>query len=86
MGAIKAKEKPCKGRGKAKGHGCGKVGIYNSMYLGLCTSCYPDWLLNTDEGKERIAKMTIKGKTEVAKVRRKETAQERVKIPTLPQP
>ena len=56
---IEAKEKPCKGTGKAKGHGCGKMVLERVYGLGKYC-CYKSWLLNTPEGKERINKATLK--------------------------
>ena len=52
---IKIKEKPCKAMGKAKGfNGCGKMALKRTH--GLCMKCYPQWLLYTPEGKEKMAK------------------------------
>lgn len=56
---ISPKEKPCKGMGKAKGfEGCGKMVLKRTYGLGNC--CYPKWLLNTPEGKEKLQVATIK--------------------------
>lgn len=56
--SIKIKEKPCKGTGLAKGfESCGKM-AYKRTY-GLCTSCYPQWLLNTEEGKKKVERSTL---------------------------
>ncbi len=64
------KRKICKGNGRAKGHGCGKLvdvekyGKSNRKYgLGIndC-KCYSTWLLTTDEGKAQLERETIKAK------------------------
>lgn len=56
---IELKYKPCKGIGKAKGFkGCKKL-TFKRTY-GLCTKCYPKWLLGTPEGKEKLERATIK--------------------------
>lgn len=52
------KPKKCKGTGKAKGHGCGEMNVYRTY--GLCNSCYRDWLLNTDEGRQKLNNITLK--------------------------
>ena len=56
---IPAKEKPCKGTGLAKGYGCGKLTKFRTYGLGkMC--CYPDWLLNSENGKIILEKATLK--------------------------
>ena len=55
---LEPKRKKCRGTGKAKNFGCGKEKFKRT--LGLCNSCYPKWLLNTSEGKERLKKHTLK--------------------------
>jgi hypothetical protein len=56
---IKPKEKPCKGTGQAKGHGCGEL-TFHRVY-GLCKSkCYPEWLMKTDAGKVKMQKAILK--------------------------
>lgn len=57
---IEPKEKKCKGLGVAKDNGCGKLSL--SRKLGLCGHCYPQWLLHTPEGKERVKKHTLRAK------------------------
>jgi len=57
--AIKIKEKPCKGTGKAKGFGCGEMRLARTYGLGnLC--CYRNWLFNTEEGKKKMTKTILK--------------------------
>lgn len=58
--SIKLKQKPCKGTGKAKGHGC-KTIVYAFRY-GLCQKCFQSWLLNTPEGQIVLDKSQIRGK------------------------
>ncbi len=57
--AIKVKEKPCKGTGIAKGYGCGTLRLLRTYGLGR-SCCYITWLLNSKEGKEKIAKAETK--------------------------
>lgn len=50
---INPKEKPCKGTGKAKGYGCGKMTAHRIYGLGkMC--CYGDWLFNSVEGRKKL--------------------------------
>lgn len=74
---IQSKQKPCKGRGTAKGEGCGKTGFYNSMNKGLCSGCWPKWLLNTDEGKEHLDRVQIKAKKSIEFARKKDKTKQR---------
>ena len=54
-------EKKCKGQGKAKSvKGCGKLISVQYRKYGLCTSCYADFILNTDYGKILLEKATLK--------------------------
>ena len=56
-------EKKCKGHGKAKSvNGCGKLINVNFRKYGLCTSCYADFILNTDYGRLLLHNATIKAK------------------------
>ena len=53
------KPKKCKGTGIAKGYGCGEMATFRTY--GLCQNkCYPKWLFNTPEGKEKVQKATLK--------------------------
>lgn len=62
---IKAKQKPCKGTGRAKGYGCKKL-AYKRTY-GLCDDCFKEWLYSTPEGLEVIKKYSIRAKKKVDK-------------------
>jgi len=54
-------EKKCKGQGKAKSfRGCGKTINVSFRKYGLCTSCYADFILNTDYGQILLSKATLK--------------------------
>lgn len=79
---MKNKEKPCKGIGKAKGvKGCGKITMWRKY--GLCSSCYADFILNTDYGRTLLQKATItaiKPRMEMEKLR--EEKQKRDKLTT----
>jgi hypothetical protein len=53
------KSKKCKGTGLALGYGCGKLTQYRKY--GLCRmGCYNDWLLNSENGKIKMAKVIFK--------------------------
>ena len=67
---IQSNEKKCKGTGKAAGHGCDKLS--SKRKYGLCQSCYRDWLLNTEAGKEMRQKCTISAKIKVKRDKHKE--------------
>jgi len=55
------KEKKCKGHGVAKGFGCGKMIDVKFRVYGLGKMCcYPDWLLNSDNGKIKMQKAILK--------------------------
>lgn len=57
---IEPKKKKCKGTGPAKGYGCGKM-VYERVYgLGKMCGCYPDWLLNSEQGRIKLEKAKIK--------------------------
>lgn len=56
---IEPKPKKCKGTGLAKGYGCGNVTKYRVYGLGkMC--CYTDWLLNSENGRIKLKKATLK--------------------------
>tara|TARA_R110000772_G_scaffold262895_1_gene382265 strand:- start:1175 stop:1777 length:603 start_codon:yes stop_codon:yes gene_type:complete len=56
---IKHKKHKCKGTGKAQGYGCGTMTMYR--VFGLCKmNCYPDWLLNSEQGKILLYKAQLK--------------------------
>lgn len=69
---MKNKEKPCKGIGKAKSvKGCGKITMWRKY--GLCSSCYADFILNTDYGRTLLQKATstaIKPRMEIEELRK----------------
>lgn len=51
---MQIKSKNCKGTGLGKGFGCNKLTPFRRY--GLCSSCYPDWLLNSENGKIKLSK------------------------------
>lgn len=60
---IQVKEKPCKGiTAETKGLGCGKLmpASYRVHGLGKMCGCYSDWLLNTEAGRIKLEKATLK--------------------------
>jgi len=57
---IQPKLKKCKGTGVAKGYGCGDLNIKRVYGLGLKCRCYQDWLFESEEGKKKVAKATLK--------------------------
>lgn len=76
--------KICKGIGKGKGYkGCGQMVKANTRRYGLCMSCYPDFILNTDYGKILLEKATIKGKQKAEKEQRKRTKEERESMKSI---
>ena len=59
MGFIK-REKPCKGTGVAKGFGCEKPQLNRVYGLGVSCKCYSKWILESDKGREKLKKATLK--------------------------
>lgn len=57
---IKAKQKKCKGTGKAKGYGCDALNWRRTYGLGHECKCYQNWLLNSEEGKKIVRERTLK--------------------------
>lgn len=55
---VKIKQKKCKGTSAVSVKGCGTLSYWRKY--GLCKKCYTDWLLNTEDGKEKLNKATIK--------------------------
>lgn len=55
------KEKRCSGKNKAHGfEACGKMTNVSFLKHGLCTSCYPKFLLNDERGKVIMEKAMLK--------------------------
>jgi len=55
------KEKKCKGIGKALSfNGCGKLVNSNTRRFGLCMSCYPKFILETEAGNIIMRKAILK--------------------------
>lgn len=73
--SIENRAKPCKGTGKAKGHGCGKTTYYRNYGLGKECKCYQNWLYSTPEGQQEILKAASIGKRKVS-ISRKKSDQE----------
>lgn len=59
---MKAKQKPCKGNSSVSLKGCGALSYWRKY--GLCRDCYRDWLLNTEDGQEKLNKTTLKATRE----------------------
>ena len=54
---IKRKAKPCKGSlEKTRGFGCGELTSHRIYGLGKMCGCYSNWLLNSEQGKIKMAK------------------------------
>lgn len=68
---IEPKEKPCLGTGIAKGFGCGHKTKHRVYGLGKMCGCYSDWLLNTEQGKLKLERSIISGKSKVQKENKK---------------
>jgi len=71
---IQQKQKQCRGTGMAKGTGCGFVGFHNSMHKGLCSTCWPEWLLESEEGQEYLQRVQVKATKQVEHKAMKKTA------------
>jgi hypothetical protein len=70
------KAKKCKGIGKAiKYNSCGEMALKRTY--GLCNSCYKDWLLNSEEGKKKLASSIILAKNKVKKEIKKKAYKEK---------
>ena len=58
---IEPKPKKCKGtHPTTKGFGCGKESYYRTYGLCRDKGCYQEWLMNTEAGKIKMKKATIK--------------------------
>jgi len=57
---MEVKAKKCKGTGKAVDFGCGTMQLKRIYGLGVSCKCYQNWLLNSDAGREKIKKETLK--------------------------
>lgn len=57
---MKVKEKKCRGNGKAKGYGCGSMQLKRTYGLGHSCGCYPKWLYESPEGKEKLNRAVLK--------------------------
>lgn len=77
---MKIKAKKCKGTGQATGSGCGREVIKRTY--GLCDSCYYDWLINTEPGRVKLHKATLKAKKEVKKAEQAELRAKKEKLKT----
>lgn len=76
---ILVKEKPCKGTGKAKGHGCGEMQLKRTYGLGHDCGCLYIWARDTKEGNEFLKKRIIpKAKREVARNNKEETKRQKI--------
>lgn len=77
--AIQIKERKCKGTGKAKGFGCGTMQLKRTYGLGHKCKCFKNWLLNSEAGKEVIAKTVLRSSKKVEKDKKKEEVKARKK-------
>lgn len=79
---IRVKKRQCKGVGLAKCYmGCG-----NSSYIekyGLCSSCYAKWLLNTDEGQDKLKKHMHAAGRKSKIIKKGKIKQEKIKTKTI---
>jgi hypothetical protein len=63
---MKPKKKTCKAIGRAKGfQSCGQL-KYIHRY-GLCSSCFADWLYNTEPGKQILKQTMLRSKRTITK-------------------
>lgn len=72
------KAKKCKGTGKAIGHGCGYE--FKKRTHGLCQRCYINWLLNTEEGREKMKRSTLQAKRNIERVKSREKKEAKDKL------
>jgi hypothetical protein len=79
------KEKPCKGRGMAKGYGCGELGLHHSMQKGLCLQCWTDWLINSEPGQLYLQKTSLKAKRKIEHERKEVTRQKKRELMSVNQ-
>lgn len=79
---MKPKAKPCKGKGRTEGHGCGKQAIVRKY--GLCQTCLKQWALTTEAGAEFIKKHAISHKKRGDDVRKRSwnERKEKMKVQT----
>lgn len=80
-------EKKCLGAGLAKGYGCGKLIKVEFRIYGLGKMCcYPDWLMNSENGRIKIAKSQVIAKVKVhnnqIKIQREEREKTKIEIMT----
>lgn len=80
---MKVKAKFCKGTGQATNSGCGKESVKRTY--GLCDSCYYDWLLNTEPGRVKLEKATLKGKKSYEKEKNIEHQKKKDELKTHPE-
>lgn len=58
---MKVKPKPCKGiTAETKGFGCGVETLHRVHGLGKMCGCYSNWFLNTEAGRMKLEKATLK--------------------------
>lgn len=84
------KQKPCKGQNKALGfQSCGKLTNVERLKYGLCSSCYPNFLLTDERGKIIMQKAMSFGKQKVIKEKKsiesEKTKKMRENVKTLSQ-
>jgi hypothetical protein len=75
---ITVKEKACKGKGLARGEGCGTVGYHSSLKKSLCPSCWYKWLTDSESGRLYMNKITLSASKVVEhEKKKKKTKQKR---------
>lgn len=74
---IELKEKPCKGTGLAKGYGCGRKTKHRVYGIGKMCGCYAEWLLNSENGKLKMANAQLSAKSKVKKDQIRSTKEEK---------
>lgn len=80
---MKQKPKACKGiTAETKGYGCGKETLHRVHGLGKMCGCYANWLLNTDAGKLKMQRATLKATKNSRELKRAEKEhKERMRLP-----
>lgn len=80
---MKQRPKPCKGiTAETKGYGCGEETLHRVHGLGKMCGCYADWLLNTEAGKMKMQKATLKATKSSRELKKAEKEhKERMRLP-----
>ena len=73
-------KKQCKGKGLARGFGCGIDSFLHPLQKGLCAKCWRQWLLNSSNGKEYLNKTSLKASKQIKSNKAKLKTKERRRL------